>query len=102
MSSLAFGLFIQIAIGIFVLLLNCHGAPKGFWRMSDKKFGDLLDYEKDILKGVTEETPKGVSDEVIYNRIYRLRRTSLGVGWGLGLIMTAIFWLIIVYSNPAT
>ena len=94
------GFSMQIAIGICVLLVNRHDAPKGYWRMGEKNpFGNLIDYEKDILKGVTEETPKGVSDEAIYQRIYRLRRTSLGVGWGIGLIITGIFWLIVVYSN---
>lgn len=95
------GLSIQIVIGIIVLLVNRNDAPKGYWRMGDKNpFGNLTDYEKDILKGVTEETPKGVSDESIYQRIYRLRRTSLGVGWALGMIISGVFWLIVVYLNP--
>jgi len=100
MSSVAMGLFVQIVIGIFVLMVNRHDAPKGFWTMNDKnRFGNLTDYEKGILKGVTEDNPKGVSDEATYQRIYSLRRTSLGVGFGLGLIMTGIFWLVVVYSS---
>ena len=101
MSGVVLGLFVQLAIGILILLINRSEAPKDFWRMR-KKFphADLLDYEKDILRGVSNESPKGVTDRVIYQRIYSLRRTSLGVGWGIGLIMTSIFWLGVVYSNP--
>ena len=100
MSSVALGLFVQIVIGIIVLMVNRHDAPEGFWTMNDKNsFGNLTDYEKGIVRGVTDDNPKGVSDEATYQRIYRLRRTSLGVGWGLGLIMTGIFWLGTIYLS---
>ena len=95
------GLFVQLVIGLLVLLVNRAEAPKTYWKMGEKnRHGDLLDYERDTLKGVSKETPKGVTDGAMYQRIYRLRRTSLGVGFGLGLIMTAIFWLAVIYSSP--
>jgi hypothetical protein len=100
MNSVAMGLFVQLVIGMFVLLVNRAEAPKSYWKMGQKNpHGDLLGYERDILRGVSEETPKGVSDGAVYQRIFRLRRTSLGVGFGLGLVMTAIFWLAVIYSS---
>ena len=64
------------------------------------RYGDLTESERNVLKGVTEQTPKGVSDQATYQRIYQLRRSSLGAGFGLGLIATSIFWLVVVYSSP--
>jgi hypothetical protein len=94
------GLFIQLGIGVVVLLVSRADAPKGYWKMSERMpKGDIRTYERDVLKGVTKETPNGVSDGALYDRIYQLKRSSLGVGWGLGLIMTSIFWLGTIYLS---
>ena len=90
-------MWIQLVVGLAILIYNRAFVPKTFWYMESRD-RYLVKGEEDILIGVSDETPKGVSPHKIWNNIVLLRHRSLGIGVGLGLIVTPIIWLCDYYT----